>query len=87
MAMSAGEFKSARDFLIACGDDYCLAKTKFGWPKLERFNWALDWFDAELASGASGAQLALRILGEAEESWTSPTACAASAPGAAIACC
>jgi len=68
--MSVAEFRSARDFLIACGDDYALAKAKFSWPKLDRFNWALDWFDAELARGDSGAKLALRILGEAEQSWT-----------------
>ena len=68
--MSAVEFRNARDFLLACGDDYALAKAKFAWPKLDRFNWALDWFDAELASGASGGNLALRILGEGEESWT-----------------
>ena len=68
--MAAEEFKSARDFLLACGDDYALAKAKFAWPKLERFNWALDWFDAELASGAGGANTALRILGDGAGSWT-----------------
>ncbi len=68
--MSAGEFKSARDFLLACGDDYALAKARFAWPRLERFNWALDWFDAELAGAATGGQTALRILGEGEASWT-----------------
>jgi acetyl-CoA synthetase len=81
--MSTAEFKNARDFLLACGDDYALAKAKFVWPKLDRFNWALDWFDAELASGASGGDLALRILGEPEESWTF----AQLAPGAATGCC
>jgi acetyl-CoA synthetase len=68
--MSTAEFKHARDFLLACGDDYALAKARFVWPKLDRFNWALDWFDAELANGASGGNRALRILGETEQSWT-----------------
>ena len=44
-----------------------LAEAAVVWPRLEHFNWALDWFDDELASGAHGARPALRILaGEAE---------------------
>ena len=56
-------FKAARDFLLAHRDDYATAYAHFRWPELPRFNWALDWFDAELARGDSAARPALRITG------------------------
>src|SRR5690349_7669123 len=43
--MSAAEFIAARDFLIASRTDYERAYSEFRWPKLDRFNWALDYFD------------------------------------------
>jgi acetyl-CoA synthetase len=39
-------FLQARDFLIAHREDYDTAYREFRWPKLEQFNWALDYFDA-----------------------------------------
>jgi len=39
-------FSRARDLLFAERDDYGAAYAKFRWPALDRFNWALDWFDA-----------------------------------------
>jgi acetyl-CoA synthetase len=39
-------FSRARDLLFAERDDYGAAYAKFRWPDLDRFNWALDWFDA-----------------------------------------
>lgn len=39
------EFLRARDFLLAHRDDYAIAYRDFRWPRLDRFNWALDWFD------------------------------------------
>src|SRR3954462_13175182 len=39
-------FSRARDLLFAERDDYGAAYAKFRWPVLDRFNWALDWFDA-----------------------------------------
>jgi len=57
-------FREARDLLLALREDYGGARERFRWPTLDRFNWALDWFDAELAQGASGARTALRIVGE-----------------------
>ncbi|GIH89751.1 AMP-binding protein [Planobispora siamensis] len=39
------EFRAARDFLLACREDYATAYREFSWPRLEEFNWALDWFD------------------------------------------
>jgi acetyl-CoA synthetase len=43
-------FLEARDFLLAHRTDYEQAYRGFTWPRLERFNWALDHFD-ELARG------------------------------------
>src|SRR4051794_33652160 len=40
-------FLEARDFLIAHRDDYAAACAGFRWPRLDRFNWALDFFDAQ----------------------------------------
>jgi acetyl-CoA synthetase len=61
--MGAEAFKAARDFLFAHRTDYQTAHTEFRWPALENFNYALDWFDAELARGASADRLALKIVG------------------------
>jgi acetyl-CoA synthetase len=55
-------FKAARDFLLAHRTDYAAAYAGFRWPELSNFNWALDWFDGELAAHA-GDRLALRITG------------------------
>ncbi|MGH7093677.1 MAG: AMP-binding protein, partial [Stellaceae bacterium] len=42
--MSAA-FLEARDFLLAHRTDYAAAYRGFRWPVLDRFNWALDYFD------------------------------------------
>ncbi|WP_184351302.1 AMP-binding protein [Streptomyces olivoverticillatus] len=42
----ASEFKAARDFLLAHREDCAAAYEGFTWPRPQRFNWALDWFDA-----------------------------------------
>jgi acetyl-CoA synthetase len=52
-------FRDARDFLLAHRMDWERAYEGFRWPRLETFNWALDWFDAELAAGEG---IALRIV-------------------------
>ena len=39
-------FLKARDFLQAHREDYATAYREFRWPDLDRFNWALDYFDA-----------------------------------------
>ena len=67
---SRREFKAARDFLIAHRTDYHAAYAGFRWPELKNFNFALDWFDAELAQGESGARLALKIVGDGAASLT-----------------
>lgn len=38
-------FLKARDFLLREREDYDAAYAGFAWPRLDRFNWALDWFD------------------------------------------
>ena len=44
--MSAADaFLKARDFLIEHREDYDTAYRNFRWPELDRFNWALDYFD------------------------------------------
>lgn len=42
-------FKEARAFLLQHRTDYDAAVEGFRWPDPVPFNWALDWFDAELA--------------------------------------
>jgi acetyl-CoA synthetase len=43
--MSAEPFIAARDFLFAHRTDYATAYREFCWPVLDKFNWALDYFD------------------------------------------
>jgi acetyl-CoA synthetase len=45
-------FQDARAFLLKHRSDYDTAVKGFRWPDPEPFNWALDWFDAELAQNA-----------------------------------
>jgi acetyl-CoA synthetase len=42
-------FQEARAFLLKHRMDYDAAVKGFRWPDPSPFNWALDWFDAELA--------------------------------------
>jgi acetyl-CoA synthetase len=56
-------FRRARDLLIAHRTDYQAACREFRWPRLEYFNWAIDWFDA-IARG--NMRTALRIVGAGE---------------------
>ena len=42
-------FQDARSFLLQHRTDYDAAVKGFRWPDPVPFNWALDWFDAELA--------------------------------------
>jgi acetyl-CoA synthetase len=45
-------FQDARAFLLKHRTDYDAAVKGFRWPDPVPFNWALDWFDAELAGNA-----------------------------------
>ncbi|WP_296653969.1 AMP-binding protein [Paraburkholderia sp.] len=42
---SAQAFLDARDLLLRHRTDYARAYSEFAWPKLDTFNWALDYFD------------------------------------------
>jgi acetyl-CoA synthetase len=55
-------FREARDLLLRYREDYATAKEEFAWPRLDRFNWALDWFDV-IAAEHPGRD-ALRIVAE-----------------------
>ena len=56
-------FRQARDFLLEHRADPEAARAGFTWPDLPMFNWAIDWFDAELAaSSESRDRIALRIV-------------------------
>ncbi|WP_406722149.1 AMP-binding protein [Streptomyces althioticus] len=46
MTTATEQFRRARDFLLEHREDYATAYRDFHWPRPERFNWALDWFDA-----------------------------------------
>ncbi|WP_295854069.1 AMP-binding protein [Tardiphaga sp.] len=46
-------FQQARAFLLEHRTDYDTAVAGFRWPDPVDFNWALDWFDAELARDAA----------------------------------
>src|SRR5262245_31478025 len=62
--MGTEAFKVARDFLMAHQTDYVIAHRDFRWPQLPDCNWALGWFDAELARGESANRPALTITGD-----------------------
>jgi acetyl-CoA synthetase len=55
-------FRAARDLLLRHREDYPTARREFSWPRLERFNWALDWFDVIAAEHPE--RDALRIIAE-----------------------
>ena len=56
-------FAEARRFLLDHRDDYEAAVAGFRWPDASGFNWAFDWFDAELAASPdSRDRAALRIV-------------------------
>src|SRR5690242_7325308 len=54
-ASDAAPFIAARDFLVRHRDDYAKACRDFAWPKLDRFNWALDYFDVMARGNAQPA--------------------------------
>src|ERR1044072_1878982 len=55
-------FRQSRDFLLANRTDYAKAVAGFKWPDPVPFNWAIDWFDAELAGAANKDQCGLWIV-------------------------
>jgi acetyl-CoA synthetase len=63
-------FREARDRLLELGGDYHGARAAFSWPRPHEFNWALEWFDAELAAGEHAGKTALKVIGERVETRT-----------------
>ena len=57
--MSTEAFLEARALLLATRERYDDAVGPFRWPALDRFNWALDWFDAY---ARDNARPALRLV-------------------------
>ena len=67
-------FQEARAFLLQNRTDYDKAVAGFKWPDQATFNWALDWFDAELARDpASKDRPALWIVEAASNTETKLT--------------
>ncbi|MFI7281322.1 AMP-binding protein [Micromonospora chersina] len=62
-------FREARDFLLAHRTDHETAYEKFRWPRLDEFNWALDWFDV-LAEGNDATALRIVEADGGEGSWS-----------------
>lgn len=61
MSTSTELFRKSRDTLIAHRTDYERAVAEFSWPRLQQFNWALDWFDVV---ARNNPRPALRIVGD-----------------------
>ena len=57
----AAAFLKLRDYLLAHRTEYEAVRRNFRWPVLDRFNWALDYFDP---MAADNANLALLIVDE-----------------------
>jgi acetyl-CoA synthetase len=56
----AAPFLAARALLLLHRTDLATARAVFAWPKLDRFNWALDHFDVMAAGNETAA---LRMIG------------------------
>jgi acetyl-CoA synthetase len=52
---SLASFLQARDFVLRHRTDYTIALRDFRWPAIERFNWALDFFDTFAAGNTHPA--------------------------------
>src|SRR5262245_25225577 len=61
LTASAEAFVAARDFCLRHRADYETSRRDFSWPRLEHFNWALDYFDA-IAAGNDAP--ALHVVNE-----------------------
>ncbi|GAB1715741.1 MAG: AMP-dependent synthetase and ligase [Nitrobacter sp.] len=67
-------FAEAREFLLRHRTDYDAAINGFKWPDPVPFNWAVDWFDAGLATDpASKTRAALWIVDAADGAETKVT--------------
>ena len=71
MTEATETLRAARDFLLQNRENYEVAYREFAWPSFTNFNFALDWFDAELAANRPD-QPGLRFI-ESDESQRSYT--------------
>jgi acetyl-CoA synthetase len=62
--MGSTAFEDARALLLARRERYEDAVREFRWPALDRFNWALDWFDAYARDNTRPALRLLRDDGD-----------------------
>jgi acetyl-CoA synthetase len=60
-------FREARDLLLKLHGEHEAAVSLFRWPRFERFNWALDWFDEVAAGNDCGAVRLIAADGTARE--------------------
>ena len=52
MESATERYRAARDLLQDLSQDYGKAVEEFSWPDFgQRFNWAIDWFDAIARGG------------------------------------
>ena len=58
------QYQAVRDHLLELREDYDRARREFQWPRMEHFNFALDWFDHVARDPGRGARDALRIVAE-----------------------
>jgi acetyl-CoA synthetase len=54
MSTGAG-FLKARNYLLTNRDQPALVRREFSWPEMDRFNWALDYFDVMAADNTDPA--------------------------------
>jgi acetyl-CoA synthetase len=65
MTTATEAYRAARDRLLGLRGQYEKAAAKFRWPDLgERFNWAIDWFDAIADGNARPALVIVEETGE-----------------------
>ncbi|WP_447741947.1 AMP-binding protein [Pseudomonas laurentiana] len=66
MTTGCQQFIDARDFLLTHRTDYASAAKGFRWPKLDEFNWALDYFDILAQGNVRDALVIVEEDGSAE---------------------
>jgi acetyl-CoA synthetase len=61
-------YRASRDQLLALRGDHVRAVAEFSWPELgERFNWAVDWFDAVARDNSRPALIVVEDDGSSTE--------------------
>jgi acetyl-CoA synthetase len=65
---ATGRYREARDSLLALREDRDRAVAEFTWPDLgDRFNWAVDWFDAFARGNGANALVVVEEDGSSTE--------------------